>query len=99
MRLEEIFVEGSSIFIEARKKAVAKARETAAAEGRIEGARQLLQSALADRFPGLEEMPELGRIVDTADLRDLLISYVTRSDDRASVRQAIVDAAQRASPS
>ena len=60
------------------------------AKGQAEEARRLLRMALADRFPGLETMPEIDRIGNIADLESLLIQHAIRSHDRDSVAQAIL---------
>jgi hypothetical protein len=94
MSLEQAIVEGSWIFQEAREKAVAESLQ----RGQAQEARRLLRLYLADRFPGLETMPELDRIADPAVFETLLIHHVTRSNDRTSVEAAILLAAREIEP-
>ncbi len=91
--------------VEGRRKGEAEGRREGEVQGRIEGriegqrqgqvegARRLIRLALADRFPGLEVMPELDRIDNAADLETLLLKHVMRSDDRIAVEKAIVETA------
>ncbi len=106
MSLEEAIIEGSWIFQEARERAAADGLQKGIQKGLDEGlqqglqrgqaqeARRLLTLYLADRFPGLETMPELDRIAAPAVFETLLIHHVTRSDDRTSVEAAIKQAAR-----
>ena len=87
MGLVEAIVEGSSL--------VRYERERGEAAGLAKEARRLLRLILADRFPGLENLPELDRIVDLADLENLLLQHATRAGDSHSVERAILEAASR----
>ena len=71
MGLVEAIMEGSSLVQEVRERAEAK--------GEAKEARRLLRLALADRFPGLEAMPELDRIANVADLESLLLRHAFRA--------------------
>ncbi len=94
MSLEEAIIEGSWIFQEARERAEADGHQRGLRKGQAQEARRLLRLYLADRFPGLETMPELDRIADPAVFETLLIHHVSRSDDRTSVEAAIKQAAR-----
>ena len=89
MGLVEAIVQGSSLFQGEREKA--------AAAGEAREARRMLRLALAQRFPGLETMPEIDRISETGDLENIMLRQVFGSTDRASVELAIVSAAERLS--
>ena len=96
MGMVEVIMEGSSLVRYEREQAEAKGKAEGKAEGLAKGqaeeARRLLRLALADRFPGLETMPELDRIQDLADLESLLLRHAIRSLDRGSVERAILAA-------
>ena len=97
MGLEEAMVEGSWIFHDAEKRAVARGQVEGEARGKELGqaheARRLLRLALTSRFPGLESMPELDRIAKVDDLEALLLGPVMARADRSAVERAIVLAA------
>ena len=57
--------------------------------GRCAEARRLLCVALARRFPGLEDMPEIAAIPGVAQLESLLIDHVFNQTSRASMETAI----------
>ena len=104
MGFVELIIQGSSLVQYEREQAeaigLAKGEAKGKAEGKAEGeskgkaeeARRLLRLTLADRFPGLETMPELDRIADLADLESLLLRHAIRSLDRGSVERAILAA-------
>ena len=96
MTLHQIIVEGSSVVAEVSREDVAKSLKEGRIEGRIEGKREILRLFLTDRFPGLESMPELDLIHNTAEIEDLLLRHASRTHDRAAVEQAILEAARRA---
>jgi hypothetical protein len=104
MGLEEALVEGSSIFIHAREKAVQQAEARGLANGLANGlargsaeeARRLLKLAIARRFPGLEDSPEIDKIGNLNDLESLLLDHAFRADSRESMVQAIREAASKA---
>ena len=85
------------------EKGLAKGIERGRAEGEAHGmmkgqseeARRLLRMALAERFPGLDTMPELDRIHDLSALESLLLKHAMRGTDLSSVRQAIIAAVPR----
>ena len=105
MGLVEAIMEGSSLVQYVREKASAEGMAQGKAEGKAEGvaegaargqaaeARRLLCLTLAERFPGLETMPELNRIENLADLEALLIQHAIRSQDRDAMAHAILAAA------
>ena len=95
MGLVEAIVEGSSLFQYERERGEAAGLAKGEAAGLAKEARRLLRLILADRFPGLENLPELDRIVDLADLENLLLQHATRAGDSHSVKQAILEAASR----
>ena len=107
MGLVEAIVEGSSLFQYERERGeaaglakgeaagLAKGEAAGLAKGEAAEARRLLRLILADRFPGLENLPELDRIVDLADLENLLLQHATRAGDSHSVERAILEAASR----
>ena len=100
MGLVEAIMQGSSLVREAvqeereqgRVEGEAQGLARGEAKGQAEEARRLLRMALADRFPGLETMPEIDRIANIPDLESLLIQHAIRSLDRDSVAQAILSA-------
>ena len=65
-------------------------------KGQAEEARRLLRVVLADRFAGLEAMPELERIGDVATLESLFLDRVLKTSDRQQVESAIRSAAAAA---
>ena len=103
MGLVEAIVKGSSLFQDEREQAeaigLAKGKAEGEAKGKAEGkaeeARRLLRLALADRFPGLETMPELDRIADLAELEFLLLRHAMLAVERSSVERAIRAVAQQ----
>ena len=97
MGFVEAIIQGSSLFQYEREQAEAKGKAEGKAEGEAKEARRLLRLALADRFPGLDTMPELDRIVDLADLESLLLRHAMRALDRGSVEHAILSVAARPS--
>ena len=97
MGFVELIIQGSSLVQYEREQAEAIGLAKGEANGKAEEARRLLRLALADRFPGLETMPELDRIVDLADLESLLLRHATRALDGTSVKAAIQAAASRQS--
>ena len=92
MGLMEAIVEGSFIFREGRKKGAAQGLAKGEAQGKTAEA---LRLAIAERFPGLEDSPELDRIEDLAELESLLLRHAFREPDRDSMEQAISAAAAR----
>ena len=94
-------MQGSSLVREAvqeeREQGRVEGEAQGLAKGQAEEARRLLRMALADRFPGLETMPEIDRIGNIADLESLLIQHAIRSHDRESVAQAILATVARLS--
>lgn len=111
MGLVEVIMEGSSLvrefseraagaaLAEGTAKGLAEGKAKGLAEGRTEGqvseARRLVRLALAESFPGLEQMPELDSIHDVAALESLLLRHALRGTDRAVVERAIRAAAQK----
>lgn len=89
--------EGSSLLKDMREKATREGKAEGQAEGEKKGqaaeALRLLRVVLADRFPGLEAMPELERITDVATLESLFLGRVLKSTDREQVESAIRSAA------
>ena len=77
------------------KQASNQASKQAKAEGKAEEARRLLRLTLADRFPGLDAMPEIDQISELADLESLLIRHAMRAKNRAAIERTIVAAAQK----
>ena len=97
MGFAEVIWEGSSLLQEMREKATREGLEQGMAKGEMKGqaeeARRLLRVVLADRFPGLEAMPDLERITDVATLESLFLDRVLKSTDREQVESAIRSAA------
>lgn len=98
--LEEI-IEHSSLFQEERVKAEAKGLQkglqnglqNGMAAGKAEEARNLLRMALSRKYPGMETMQQIDRIVDVRTLESLLLDRVLGGDARAVVERAILTAA------
>lgn len=61
---------------------------------RTEEARTLLRRSLANRFPGLETIPELDRISDAATLENLLLDHMLGGSSREVTAEAIRAAAR-----
>ena len=105
MGLVEAIMEGSSLVRDEKRKAAAigraegeargeargqaKGEAQGKAQGKAEEARHLLRLALAERFPGLENSPEIDQIQDIARLESLLIRHAFREPDRASMERAL----------
>lgn len=101
MGFAEVIWEGSSLLKDMREKAISSGLADGMAKGRQEGrqegvetgrceeARRLLCAALANRFPGLEAMPEIAAIPGVAQLESLLIDQVFNQTSRAAVEAAI----------
>jgi hypothetical protein len=97
MGFAEVLWEGSSLLKDMREKAIssglAEGMAEGLAKGKTEEARRLLRAVLADRFPGLESMPELDRIAQVSDVESLLIEKVLKLTGRADVECAIRESA------
>ncbi len=81
MTLEEAVIEGSWIFQDRLVKT------------RADGIRDALKRCLRGKFPGLETLPELDTIKDSAVLESLIDHFVA-SADRAQMERAILNAAR-----
>ena len=79
---------------EGKQQGIAEGKAEGLTEGQAVEARRLLRTVLADRFPGLEAMPEIDRIAQVSTLESLLIDRVLKLSDRGSVEQAIREASQ-----
>ncbi|MFN7918992.1 MAG: hypothetical protein U0Q16_02780 [Bryobacteraceae bacterium] len=106
--LVEAILEGSSLVKDITRRAVSEAgaleREQGRAEGRaegkhdgrIEGARHVLRTGLHQKFPDLEDLPEIDQIESAETLESLLFGHVMIAGaERDSVERAIRTAAQR----
>ena len=96
MGFSEVIWEGSSLLQDMREKATREGKAEGKQEGQAEEARRLLRVVLADRFPGLEAMPDLERITDIATLESLFLDRVLKSTDREQIESAIRVAAAAA---
>jgi hypothetical protein len=97
--------------VEGREQGLMEGRMEGRTEGRMEGltmgleegriigeaseARRLLKLALAESFPGLDQMAELDKISGVTTLESLLLHHALRGTDRAAVESAIRAAAQK----
>ena len=105
MGLVEAILEGSSLVKEVvdlgRQEGEARGRQDGRAEGRTEGrtegraheAQRLLRSVLRQKFPGLDQMPEIEAISNIEILEALLLNDVLPGGERDSVKAAILGAA------
>ena len=93
MGFAEVIWEGSSLLQDMREKATREGKAEGERKGQAAEALRLLRVVLADRFPGLEAMPELERITDVATLDSLFLGRVLKSTDREQVESAIRSAA------
>ena len=112
MGLVEALKEGSWIFTEARDegmakglaegraegeaKGIAEGKAEGKAEGELENSRTLFRKYLKSKLPGLETMPEIEAIGNSAALEALLDELVLASAGRVRMRRAILDAAKKA---
>ncbi|MDX1983617.1 MAG: hypothetical protein SFV51_25315 [Bryobacteraceae bacterium] len=84
---------------EGREEGLQQGIERGIEKGRVAGqaseALQILRRVLAERFPGLESMPELDAISEPAALENLLLDGVLKLNDRETVVGAIRKAAAR----
>jgi hypothetical protein len=83
MILRDEILEQSDFIQYFKKKGLDQGREAGLAEGRVEGARDLLRLLLRERFKGLENRPELKRLTEIGQIERLTKKIVAAKDREA----------------